>query len=125
MRILFATLFFLLMSTLSTNAQDKVSVSKKEAFNDVTKTEAVSKIILTDFPNGLTEAAKQFLENNNSFLTYSVDGNVLTLQLKLEKNEKVIYQKLFSQLGIHQVEIKKGKDKGVYLIDDFLNLYNL
>lgn len=125
MKVLFSTLFFLFMSILSVNAQDKVSFSKKDAFNSLEKNVAVSSIILTDFPNGLPEAAKQFLENNSSFITYTVKDNVLNLEVNLDKNEKVIYLKLFSQLGIHQVEIKKGKETGVYTIEDFLNLYNL
>lgn len=125
MKVLFATLFFLFISNLGVNAQDKVSFSKKETFNASDKNVAVSKIILTDFKNGLPEAARQFLENNSSFIAYTVKDNVLNLEVNLDKNEKVIYLKLFSQLGIHQVEIKKGKESGVYSIDDFLYLYNL
>lgn len=125
MKVLYATLFFLLISSLGVKAQDKVSVSKKDAFNSLSQTEAVSKIILTDHKDGLPSAAQQFLDNNSSFITYSVKGNELTIQIKIEKNEKVIYLKLFSQLGIHQVEIVKGKDKGLYSIEDFLNKYNL
>lgn len=125
MKVLYATLFLLLINSLGVNAQDKVSVSKKDSFNKITKTDAVSKIILTDFKDGLPSSAKQFLDNNSSFISYSVNGNELTLEVKIEKNEKVIYSKLFSQLGIHQVEVLKGKDKGLYTTEDFLNKYNL
>lgn len=125
MKALIVSIIFTLVCFTGVDAQDKISVSKKDAFNSLTKTDAVSKIILTDFKDGLPSAAKQFLDNNNSFITYSVSNNELTLQVNIEKNEKVIYLKLFSQLGIHQVEVLKGKDKGLYTIEDFLNKYNL
>lgn len=115
----------LLISTLNLLAQDKVTINQKEDFNKTEENVIVSTIVLSDFPNGLPIAAQQFLDNNAAFLTYKLEKNKIILSVNTDKNEKVVYMKFFYQLGIHEIHISKGKEKGIYTIEDFLNLYNL
>ena len=62
---------------------------------------------------------------NSAAITTSQNATQIQLILNGDKSERVVYQKIFHVLGVFQIEILEGNHKGIYYVDDFLNLYNL
>lgn len=122
--ILFLTLFLVLSSNIQ--AIDKITLLNKESFNAQSDSNNCSTFNLgVTQEDASVKPALGWMDANSSILSYTLQSTSLNLCLVTEKVEKVIYQKLFYKLGIHEIEILEGDAKGVYAIDDFLNLYNL
>jgi hypothetical protein len=123
-QLLFLTLFLVLSSNIQ--AIDKITLLNKESFNaksDLNNCSTFDLGATTDDP--YLKSTISWMDANSSILTYSLNSSALNICMLSEKVEKVIYQKLFYKLGIHEIEILDGDAKGVYSIDEFLNLYNL
>lgn len=123
-QLLLFTLFLAFSS--STQAIDKITLLNKESFNAPADNNNCSTFDLgTTQDDPSVKPVISWLDANSAILKYSLNATSMNLCLVSDKVEKVIYQKLFAKLGIHEIEILEGDAKGVYSIDDFLNLYNL
>lgn len=123
-QLLFLTLFLVVSSNIQ--AIDKITLLNKESFNAKSDLNNCSTFDLgasQDDPN--LKPAISWMDANATILKYTLNSTALNVCLVSEKVEKVIYQKLFYKLGIHEIEILEGDAKGIYSIDEFLNPYNL
>ena len=71
------------------------------------------------------ENYSQYVQVNKTIMNSVQNASDILLTINGDKSERVVYQKIFYVLGVFQIEILEGDKKGIYYVDDFLNLYNL
>lgn len=115
--------FFLALNALK--AHDRIVFKNKDSFNqscekgkycsnfDLVKIESKSHLSSTE----------EFIQNNSSILKWTINETQVKLEITSDQPEKVYYQKLFQTMGLHEIEIQNGKNKGIYSVEEFLNLY--
>ncbi len=119
--ILLLTLF---ISYFQVTAHDKITIRTKESFNAARegKHHTTFDLIEVEDKNTLKEA-NRFIKDNAAYMSATLEGNIVHLDISSAQAQKVVYQKLFHLLGLQEIEILEGDAKGIYSVDEFLNLY--
>jgi len=118
-------LFILFISVFTLNAHDKITFQNKESFNS----SCGEGMLCSQFNLGEIKdktdlkSANQFIKENPTLIKAERRDSQVGLTVFSTTESKIIYQKLFLQLGLQEIEILEGDAKGVYSVDEFLNLY--
>lgn len=116
--------FFLFQSGIK--AHDKIVFKTKESFNracEKGKFCSSFDLVALESKSDLSNT-EEFIQNNSSVLKWSIQNTLVELEILSDQPQKVYYQKFFYTMGLHEIEILEGEGKGVYLVEDFLNLYD-
>jgi hypothetical protein len=127
MKFLFTLFTVLLLSNLQSQSIEKITFkTQKDFMFSCENGKFCSSFSAGENPDQKAlDNLTQYIQVNKTIMSSVQDASNILLTINGDKSERVVYQKIFYVLGVFQIEILEGDKKGIYYVDDFLNLYNL
>jgi hypothetical protein len=118
-------MILLMVTSVDSFAHERIVFKEKKSFNqecesgkfcstfDLLKSEEKDKL----------SVAESMVRDNPEIFQGTKDGSIVHLKVLKNTDLRAIYEKLFATMGLKEIEILEGEAKGIYSVNEFLDLY--